>query len=100
MNIEVETPLSLSSTSLVFKQYSIAQLNFTIANFSFFVLKRKQYKFFPAITKIPNEMNQAFPKHLIPSANLQISTVPPPIVIQRPPSSNVLQTVNPNVCIN
>ena len=93
-------PLSLSSTSLVLKHYSIAQLNFTIAKRSFFVLKKKQYNFFPATTKIPDEINKAFPKHLMPSANLETSTVPPPIVIQRPSSSNVSQTVNPNVCIN
>ena len=47
-----------------------------------------------------DETNKALPKFVAPSTNLEFSTVRPPTFIQQPPSSYVLQTVNPNVCIN
>ena len=51
-----------SSTSLAHKYYSIAQLSFIIAKPSSFILKKKQYKYFPATTDIPDEINQALLK--------------------------------------
>ena len=95
----VEAPLNDHSrslyTSLVHENYSLAQMNFLIAILSSLILK-KQYKYFP--NNIHAEINNALPKHIRP--NTDHSIVPPPTFVPQPPSSYVLQTVNPNVCIN
>ena len=94
----VETPLDDHSrslyTALVHKHYSLAQLNFIIAKLSSFILK-KQYKYFSL--NISDEILQTLPKHTSPNITSEpshISTIPPPS------TSYVLQTANPNVCIN
>ena len=98
MNKLVETPLDDHSrslyTALVHKHYSLAQLNFIIAKLSSFILK-KQYKYFSL--NISDEILQTLPKHTPPN-----TTSEPSHTTIIPPSSNsyVLQTTNPNVCIN
>ena len=98
MNKLVETPLDDHSrslyTALVHKHYSLAQLKFIIAKLSFFILK-KQYKYFSL--NISGEVLQTLPKHTPPN-----TTSEPSQTTIIPPSSNsyVLQTTNPNVCIN
>ena len=94
----VETPLDDHSrslyTALVHKHYSLAQLNFVIAKLSSFILK-KQYKYFSL--NISDEILQTLPKHTSPNTTSEpshISTIPPQS------NSYVLQTANPNVCIN
>ena len=100
MNKLVETPLDDHSrslyTALVHKHYSLAQLNFIIAKLSSFILK-KQYKYFSL--NISEEILQTLPKHTPPNTVTESSQAPPPPI---PPQSNsyVLQTTNPNVCIN
>ena len=100
MNKLVETPLDDHSrslyTALVHKHYSLAQLNFIIAKLSSFILK-KQYKYFSL--NISDEILQTLPKHTPPNTVTESSQAPPPPI---PPQSNsyVLQTTNPNVCIN
>ena len=98
MNKVVETPLDDHSrsvyTSLVHKRY------FIIAKLSSSIFK-KQYNYFPAISNCPDEIKKALSKHLPPSMNLEISIVLLPTFLQQPfPSYVILQTVNPNVCIN
>ena len=103
MNKLVETPLDDHSrslyTALVHKHYSLAQLNFIIAKLSSFILK-KQYKHFSLTSNISDEIVQSVPKHNPPSTISEPTTVPPPTFLPPPASSYVLQTANPNVCIN
>ena len=100
MNKLVETPLDDHSrslyTTLIHKHYSLAQLNFIIAKLSSFILK-KQYKYFSL--NVSDEILQTLPKHTPPNTVTDSSQAPPPTI---PPQSNsyVLQTANPNVCIN
>ena len=98
MNKLVETPLDDHSrslyTALIHKHYSLAQLNFIIAKLSSFILK-KQYKYFSL--NVTDEILQSLPKHTLPnptSEPSQTTSIPPQS------TSFVLQTANPNVCIN
>ena len=103
MNKLVETPLDDHSrslfTALVHKHYSLAQLNFIIAKLTSFILK-KQYKYFSLTSNISDGIIQSLPIHNPSSTFSEPSTVPPPTFIPPPASSYVLQTANPNVCIN
>ena len=58
---------------------------------------KKQYKYFSL--NISDEILQTLPKHTPPNTVTESSQAPPPTI---PPQSNsyVLQTSNPNVCIN
>ena len=100
MNKLVESPLDDHSrslyTALIHKHYSLAQLNFIIAKPSSFNLK-KQYKYFSL--NVSDEILQTLPKHTPPNTVTESSQAPPPTI---PPQSTsyVLQTANPNVCIN
>ena len=100
MNKLVETPLDDHSralyTALVHKHYSLAQLNFIIAKLSSFILK-KQYKYFSL--NVSDEIIQSLPKHT-PPHNTSESSQAPTATIPPPSTSYVLQTANPNVCIN
>ena len=87
-------------TALVHKHYSLAQLNFIIAKLSFFILKKKQYKYFPLTNIISDEILHSPPKHNPPSTHSELSSSPPPTLIHPPTSSFILQTAYPNVCIN
>ena len=84
MNKLVETPLDDHSRSLctavVHKHYSLAQLNFIIAKFSSFILK-KQYKYFSL--NVSDEIFQSLLKHTPPNTTSEPSqapsaTIPPP----------------------
>ena len=70
MNKLVESPLEDHArffyTSLVNKHYSIAQLNFIIAKLSSFILKKKNYQYFPATTNFPDELIEALPIMFLP----------------------------------
>ena len=100
MNKLVETPLDDHSrslyTALIHKHYSLAQLNYIFAKLSSFILK-KQYKYFSL--NVSDEIFQSVPKHTPPNTVTEpsqdpSSTIPPPS------TSYVLQTANPNNCIN
>ena len=100
MNKLLETPLDDHSrslyTALIHKHYSLAQLIFFIAKLSSFILK-KQYKYFSL--NVSDEIFQSLPKHTPPNtvsepSQAPSSTIPPPS------TSYLLQTANPNVCIN
>ena len=100
MNKLVETPLDDHSrslyTALIHKHYSLAQLNFVIAKLSSFILK-KRCKYFSL--NVSDEILQSLPKHT-PLNNVSESSQA--LSSSIPPNSNsyVLQTANPNVCIN
>ena len=59
---------------------------------------KKQYKYFPNTHKNAEENDSALPKHVPPATDPSIA--PPTTVVPQIPSSYVLLTVNPNVCIN
>ena len=61
---------------------------------------KKQYKYFSLTSNISDGIIQSLPKHNPPSTISQPTTVPPPTFLPPPASSCVLQTANPNVCIN
>ena len=99
----VETPLDDHSrslyTALVHQHYSLAQLNSLIAKLSSFILK-KQFKYFSLLSNIFDEIIQSLPKHNPQSTISEPTTDPPPTFLPPTASSYVLQTANPNVCIN
>ena len=103
LNKLVETPLDDHSrslyTALFHKHFSLAQLNFIIAKLSSFILKI-QYKYCSLTSNNSDEIIQSLPKHNPPSTIFEPTTVPLPTFIPPLASSYVLQTTNPNVCIN
>ena len=100
----VETPLDDHSRSLytflVHKHYSLAQLIFIIAKLSSFILKKNNTNIYILLIMFPTKLFNLHPNIILQSNVSELSTVPSPAFSHPRASSYILQTVNPNVCIN